>query len=247
MNLHPPRYLPVLDSDQYRDSPADVKHSIPLGIVCAVTTSARARSGAGRTRPPRSQTRRRVLDAAAAVFAARGIASSSVNDIAEAAGLTKGAVYSNFASKDDLILALMQEHVRDRLRDAIAAFEAAEDVDVGIHDLFASLVRAIAVDADWQHLLFEYCALARRDSALHEGLQRCRREARDAVARAIAVVAESRGLDLPMSPDEVAVVMLAISNGLALEGGIDADAVPADLFPRLAALILRRPLAATRP
>lgn len=193
----------------------------------------------GRTRPLRADTRRRVLDAAAEVFAARGIASSSVNDIARAAGLTKGAVYSNFASKDDLVLALMEEHVLRRLHDAIAAFDAADDVDTGVHDLGASLVAAIHADGVWQHLLFEYCGLARRDPALHAALAHRRREGRAAVAAAITRLTHARGVALPMSADDLTVAILAISNGLALEAGMDPPAVPDDLFGRLIALILR--------
>lgn len=187
-----------------------------------------------------------MLDAAAEVFAAHGIASSSVNDIARAAGLTKGAVYSNFASKDDLVLALMEEHVLRRLHDAVAAFDAADDLDTAVRDLGASLVAAIHSDATWQHLLFEYCGLARRDPTLRAALTERRREGRAAVAGAVARLADARGLDLPMSADDLAVTILAISNGLALEGGIDPASVPDDLFGRLIALIVGPPAGGPR-
>lgn len=179
-----------------------------------------------------------MLDAAAEVFAAHGIASSSVSDIAAAAGLTKGAVYSNFGSKDDLVLALMEEQVLHRLHNAMAAFDAAEDVGLAVHDLGASLTDAIHADLSWQHLLFEYCGLARRDPALHTALAQRRREGRAVVATAISRIAEVRGIELPMSAEDLAVAMLAISNGLALETGMDAAGVPDDLFPRLIALIV---------
>ncbi len=200
-----------------------------------------------RIRPLRSETRRRVLDAAATVFAERGIASSSVSDIAAAAGLTKGAVYSNFDSKDELVLALMEEHVLHRLHDAMAAFDAAQDVGLAVHDLGASLVAAIHADLTWQHLLFEYCGLARRDPALRAALGHRRREGRAAVARAIERIAQVRGVELPMSADDLAVAMLAISNGLALETGMDAEGVPDDLFPRLIALIIDKPALPNEP
>ncbi|AHH94687.1 TetR/AcrR family transcriptional regulator [Kutzneria albida] len=191
-------------------------------------------------RPTRAQTRQRVLDAAAEVFAARGIAASSVSEIAEAAGMTKGAVYSNFRSKDELILALMEEHVLRRMQDAVAAADAAPDVDTAVRDLGASLMHAIHTDSTWQHLLFEYCALARRDPDLREGLRRRRREGRAAVAAAITRLFQARGLTLPMSAEDLAVAVLAISNGLALEGGMDPEAVPGDLFARLIGLITRQ-------
>jgi AcrR family transcriptional regulator len=181
-----------------------------------------------------------VLDAAAEVFAARGIASSSVSDIAHAAGLTKGAVYSNFDSKDDLVLALMEEHVLQRLHNALVAFDAADDVNVAVHDLGASLADAIHSDLGWQHLLFEYCGLARRDPTLQAALADRRRAGRAAVARAIERIAQARGVELPMSAADLAVAMLSISNGLALETSMDPDGVPDDLFPRLIGLIVDR-------
>jgi AcrR family transcriptional regulator len=62
-----------------------------------------------RQRPTRAQTRQRLLQAAGEVFAQRGYDRASLDDIATAAGLTKGAVYSSFAGKDDLFYALMRE------------------------------------------------------------------------------------------------------------------------------------------
>lgn len=192
-----------------------------------------------------------MLDAAAQVFAARGIASSSVSDIAHAAGLTKGAVYSNFDSKDELVLTLMEEHVLQRLNNALAAFDAAfdagDDVNLAVHDLGASLVDAIHADLTWQYLLFEYCGLARRDPTLRAALAQRRKEGRAAVTRAIERIAQVRGVELPMSAADLAVAMLSISNGLALETGMDAEGVADDLFPRLIGLILGNQIAIAAP
>ncbi|MGC7194485.1 helix-turn-helix domain-containing protein, partial [Mycobacteroides abscessus subsp. abscessus] len=57
----------------------------------------------------RVQTRQRLLDAAAETFARKGFATASLDEIAEAAGFSIGAVYSNFASKDDLFAQLMAD------------------------------------------------------------------------------------------------------------------------------------------
>ena len=76
-----------------------------------------------RVRPTRAQTRARLLKAAGEVFAERGYDRASLDDVAAAAGLTKGAVYSSFASKDELFYALMRERIGERL-DLVA--EAAE-------------------------------------------------------------------------------------------------------------------------
>src|ERR1700722_12611485 len=60
-----------------------------------------------RTRPTRGEVRDRILDAASKVFAAEGFAGATIDAIGQAAGFTKGAVYSNFESKDELFLALL--------------------------------------------------------------------------------------------------------------------------------------------
>ncbi len=195
----------------------------------------------GRTRALRSETRSKVIDAAAKVFADKGIAASSVREIAHSAGLTKGALYSNFASKDDLILALLEDRVLSRLHKATEAFEAAGTIDNALRDLGGSLVDAIRSDAAAHRLLFEYASAARRDPELQEALTRRRREGRAAVAAAIERIAEVHGLELQLPADELAVAILAISNGLALEAGIDPTAVPDDLFGRLIGLIITPP------
>src|SRR5262245_66371515 len=69
-----------------------------------------------RTRPTRDETRRRLFEAAAQVFEERGIGAASIEAIAAAAGFTRGAVYSNFASKDDLIIAMLEDHVERSVR-----------------------------------------------------------------------------------------------------------------------------------
>ena len=59
-----------------------------------------------------ARTRQALLDAAAQVFANRGFGGASLDEIAEVAGYTKGAVYSNFGSKDELFLAVLQDRMR---------------------------------------------------------------------------------------------------------------------------------------
>ena len=190
-----------------------------------------------RKRPHRSQTRRRVLDAAFTVFSERGIAAGSLNEVAATAGLTKGAVYSNFASKDDLVLALMEEHAAARIDAALAGFAGADDSQHALIGLAAALVRGMHADAAWHRLLAEYFAMSSHDAHRREALRRRRREVRDAVARAVAVVTDGRHVELPFNPAEMATIMLALSNGLAVEADIDPDGVPDDLLGRVLVLI----------
>lgn len=198
-------------------------------------------SRGARARPTREQTRRRVLDAAYAVFAARGIAASSLAEIAAEAQMTKGAIYSNFAGKDDLVLALMEERALARMTSAADRMSSTADTEVGVREVGRVLVEEMHADAAWHRILAEYYALSAHDQARREALRQRRREARDALARSLQRLSESTGFALPLPPDELAVALFALSNGLAVESGIDPESVPDDLFGRLLALLAREP------
>src|SRR6266542_2907779 len=78
----------------------------------------------------KARTRAQLIDAAATVFARRGLVAASLDEVAEEAGLTKGAVYSNFASKEDLFQAVIDErlnepmmHIADAILDSADTFE----------------------------------------------------------------------------------------------------------------------------
>src|SRR6187402_3055055 len=82
-----------------------------------------------RTRPTRDDTRDRLFEAAARVFEADGIGGASIEAIAAAAGFTRGAFYSNFKSKDELIIAMLEDHVEQSIRrnmDILAALKAMD-------------------------------------------------------------------------------------------------------------------------
>ncbi|HUN95263.1 MAG TPA: helix-turn-helix domain-containing protein, partial [Bradyrhizobium sp.] len=69
-----------------------------------------------RTRPTRDSTCEKLFEAAARVFEEQGIGNASIETIAAAAGFTRGAFYSNFKSKDELIIAMLEDHVEKSIR-----------------------------------------------------------------------------------------------------------------------------------
>ncbi len=84
-----------------------------------------------RTRPTREETREKLFEAAAEVFEEHGIGAASIEMIAAAAGLTRGAFYSNFDDKDDLIIAMLEDHVERSLkhhRDLLARHRKLADL-----------------------------------------------------------------------------------------------------------------------
>lgn len=83
-----------------------------------------------RTRPTRDDTRDRLFEAAARVFEQDGIGGASIEAIAAAAGFSRGAFYSNFKSKDELIIAMLEDHVAQSIRrnmDILAQHDNLDD------------------------------------------------------------------------------------------------------------------------
>jgi AcrR family transcriptional regulator len=89
-----------------------------------------SRTAPGRTRLTRAEskalTRQRLLEAAGELVAAQGFAATSIEEIAEAAGYTIGAIYSNFGSKEALILALLEEHMSASMAELAQVFDEAD-------------------------------------------------------------------------------------------------------------------------
>jgi AcrR family transcriptional regulator len=170
-----------------------------------------------------SLTRQRLVDAAADVFCEQGFLKASLTDVADRAGYTIGAVYSNFSSKDGLFLAVM----RDRLprlegllagafaADERAASESTASVDERITRELDRLAAAEdSVPPTWWRLLSEFRAHAAADPGVWAELAESERRCREIIARHIERFAADVGIVLPVSAIEVAELTSALSDGL---------------------------------
>ena len=122
----------------------------------------------------RAETRRALLDAAAELFATRGIDGASVDAIAEAAGRTSGAVYDHFGGKEGLLFCLLEGWVDDVTEAVAAQVAAAEGLDEQMAALWRNVTRPVTGDGRWialEHELWRYAS--RRDEARsrHSGFQ----------------------------------------------------------------------------
>src|SRR5215468_10809281 len=82
-----------------------------------------------RTRPTRDETCDKLFEAAARVFEEQGINAASIEAIATAAGFTRGAFYSNFKSKDELIVAMLEDHVEQSIRRCLDLLAEHDNID----------------------------------------------------------------------------------------------------------------------
>jgi AcrR family transcriptional regulator len=144
---------------------------------------------AGRIRRPgRPAVRRRLLDAALQVFAEQGFASASLDQVAEAAGLTKGAIYSNFAGKDDLFFAMMKDQVTNRIetvRTALGASSPGADGEQARHDIGRLLTEAFTQQRNWQLVFLDFWQRAVRDDDVRAQFVAHRRALRAAIAESV--------------------------------------------------------------
>jgi AcrR family transcriptional regulator len=186
-------------------------------------------------RPRRDEVRSRVLAAAATVFAQRGFAAATIDDVASAAGFTKGAVYSNFASKDELFLALMDAAVKARVELVRRVTTDASTSPEALAEIGDRLARAAIEQADWQLLFLEFWLRAVRDPAVREKFVAHRRALRASIAETIReATADTRSVG-KWPAEEMTVLLLALSNGFAIEALADPASVPDGLFGRVLA------------
>lgn len=200
-----------------------------------------------RSRPTRAQTRARLLQAAGEVFAERGYDRASLDEVAAAADLTKGAVYSSFAGKDELFYALMAERIGERLALVAEAADRQSTPEAMTSDAGSGLVGLISSQADWHLLFIEFWTRAVRDAGLRKEFARHRRAAREVIARFLEQQAAQVGVDLPAPADQLAVAVLALSNGIAIEQLADPDNIDPSTFGVILGLLLQGLRSPTQP
>lgn len=178
-----------------------------------------------------AQTRSRLLEAAADVFAERGFFAASVEAIAEHAGFSMGAVYSNFENKGDLFLVLFEEHVTAQVREYLERFEGGTTTDARTRSGADYWMRYLDEHPDFFPLFLEFAAYAARNPDVREAFGTRLASFRNAFGRMIATAAADRGIDLPADvAEQLGLVVNALGNGLALERLAGPESVPDELF-----------------
>ncbi|MET7615278.1 TetR/AcrR family transcriptional regulator, partial [Streptomyces seoulensis] len=129
----------------------------------------------------RARTRAELLAAAFAVFAAKGFGRVSIEEVCEAAGYSRGAFYSNFATLDELFFALYQERadlIASQVAEALAQDGPALDVAASVD----RVAEVLLLDVDWLLVKTDFLVHAARDPEVAETLLRHRARLREAVA-----------------------------------------------------------------
>jgi AcrR family transcriptional regulator len=191
----------------------------------------------------KSQTRDRLLDAAAAVFARRGFETATLDEVAAAAGYTKGAVYSNFASKTDLLIALIERRVEGQAAEHIRRYEG-HDLEAIAHALQEQGEPDLesGSEKEWMVLAVEFWLHAMRDERARVLMAEQYEHARTFVgAELIAPAYANAGRKPPMAPRDIAIVIEALGIGLNFQAAVDPAAVRSGLQAEVLARLLDLP------
>ena len=175
----------------------------------------------------RDQTRQRLLDAAQSIFLTKGFVAASVEDIAELAGYSRGAFYSNFASKSELFLQLLKRDHENVMGDMRAIFEAGEtrqQMEDSVLHYYSTHFR----DNECFLLWMEAKLQAARDPEFRVGFIACMGELREATTEYIRQFSERVGTPLPLPARELAIGLLALSDGMQFSFAFDPQNVSAE-------------------
>jgi len=183
-----------------------------------------------RTRPTRDDTRDKLFEAAARVFEEQGIGGASIEAIAAAAGFTRGAFYSNFASKDELIIAMLEDNVEQSVQRNLELL-ARHQNPADFIEAFGQMSRTRQDPLGRSPLLYMEMVLfvARAEKRRPELAKRLRAR-RALTTRIVETVAKNR--NVLGDPAWVGAFLLALEDGFRLHRLIDPETTPADSFVR---------------
>ena len=205
--------------------------------------------------PRREATRQRILDAAREVFAERGVIGGSVEDICERAGFTRGAFYSNFTDKDDVLDALVErehtrllEHLDATFVEVDREVEEADSLEAVLAGIVDRILRSIPVDRQLSLIQteLEIFAIRRPDHARR--FLETNNRFRERIGALIDEAMRRYGRELLVDPSVITDAIVAIAErsvrrALLAGGDADPDAMASEVLPGLL-LALSRPVEA---
>jgi AcrR family transcriptional regulator len=188
-----------------------------------------------------------VLVAARRVFLNRGYHGASLEQIADAAGFSKGVVYSQFESKADLFLALLEQRINERKGDNARFVEGLVmrdgfTLDEGLAALAEHVTERDRADAEWGLLVIEFRVHAARNPDLNRRYAEVHERTVAGVAGVVARIYDRTGEALPLPASELARMLLTVGAGARLEQATNSEVLPNAL---VAELLARAPSSGT--
>jgi AcrR family transcriptional regulator len=189
----------------------------------------------------RAATRSELLRTAADVFARRGYHRASIEEVAEQAGFSHGAVYSNFSGKEDLFLAVFEDYMATRAGElAEALVGAPESLPQRARAIAAQWMGRFAHDPNSFLLHVEFMIHAARDPELSKKMGLRQASLRLAIRDYLQNAQHEEAIELALPPAELALIMRSLGIGLAIEALNSPDDMREDLFADFTELVFAR-------
>ena len=186
-----------------------------------------------------ARTRADLLQTATELFLRDGYAATSLDKVAEMAGYTRGAVYSNFRNKDELCLAVLDGIRAQRIAEIVQLLNG-DDVNATV-DRFEVWATRIVGDPTWTRLEIEFAAHASRDDELSDQMAERLTQLVALLTAGVRTLSSAGEIDLPVRPDEAAVALLSLGVGLGLFRAIAPSLPISALTNTVRALLQARP------
>ncbi|SAL72725.1 TetR family regulatory protein [Caballeronia peredens] len=188
----------------------------------------------------RDQTRQRLLDAAQAIFIKKGFGAASVEDVAADAGYTRGAFYSNFGSKAELLLEVLKRDHDTIMQRLSTIFEDAQasraDLEARVLQYYSECYQNNACFLLWVEAKLH----ASRDPAFRANFNALMRELRQTTTDYIKAFSERVGTPLTMPAEQMALGLIALCDGVQFFYSSDPQSVPAQFAQDVLAQFFRR-------
>ncbi|MFF0270684.1 TetR/AcrR family transcriptional regulator [Kribbella sp. NPDC004536] len=169
-----------------------------------------------------ARTRETLVATATTLFLRDGYAATSLEKVADEAGYSKGAVYSNFRNKDELCLVVVDAIRSDQARRMAAALEGADTLEAMLV-AFQHWAETTIGDVAWTVFEVEFATRARQDEHIRRELAERNAQIRAAVTTLLSEHADAFGITLPLPAATCATALLSLGVGLGVQRAIDPD------------------------
>jgi AcrR family transcriptional regulator len=177
-----------------------------------------------------AQTRSSLMRSAARIFCRHGLERTSIEEVAEDAGYTKGAFYANFRSKQELFLAMLDERFTERIEEVDRAFAEEGSPPEQARQAAADFARAFRADPGAERLFLEFASYALRDEDFREELLTRFATLRERLERVYQRRTDEYGLELDIPMERIVRMVIAMADGWALWQLLDPEGVDEDLL-----------------
>jgi AcrR family transcriptional regulator len=188
-------------------------------------------------REKQQRTRQALLEAASEMFCRHGLDGASIDEVAQAAGYTKGAFYANFKSKEELFLVMLDERFSEELERLDRALAGTHEPQEEALAAAADFIH-FATDEEWQRLSFQFLAYAARNEEFRQELATRQRAMRERMAKVFARWKGGFGTGPPLPMENIAAMTFFMADGF-LAGRIIEPDLPGELYTTMVGVFLR--------